>query len=483
MEQQQTAAFVSRRQALQTFEAQIERIRRKLPRAAKAPGADSVFGASSHGYRLGSPLPLHRLLALEQAWGTELPDDFAAFLVGVGSGGPARYGGAGPYYGLYDVKRLKPDPDRLVQPSRFKWNSAAQDWQSESESAGEYEPDDDLDDDAYEEALADLMRGTLEIGTMGCGSELLLIVCGEHRGRIVYWNGETYTPFFVYESNMLDWYERWLDEVIAGFKIHWFGMTPGGGEAELLTLAQSPGPERQRSEALKALLRFPQLGEPAIVFAKHAVDDEADQVRYWALTLLAAHAPEYADPLLQQHLRSEQTQQRRTAVQLIHWYRAQAARNFAETLQTTVPWETDEETFRFGTYVLESAGVEPLPLLLPAFRSPAADIRKSAIWQAGKSRRKADYAEDFVDILLHDPETYVRLTAIQALDGVPDLRLLPAYEHVLEQHPTDEHDIRGNVRHRLKQYRFHTHKKIERGVPAELTNVRSMLRDLMEERG
>ena len=462
---------------LEPFAVQIERIRRKRLLAAQSPGADEVFGASSHRYRLNEPLTHAELDTLEQEWGVTLPEDFAAFVTAVGNGGPGSYGGAGPYYGIYAVDEMDPDPVRLRQPAKLKPDRS---WDA-GEPADPSVWNEDLDDDAYDEALSDLMRGTLTIGTMGCSSEMLLIVSGEHRGRVVYLDTEYLKPFFVYEKNFLDWYERWLDEVIAGFKVHWFATTPGGGEAELLTLAQTSEYAAQRGEALKSLLRFPKLGNPAIAFAKQAVDgDPSDQVRYWALTLLAAHAPDSADPILLEDLGSEQADKRKAAVQLIHWYRKQAARAFAETLQATVSEETDEETFRFATYILESADIEPLPLLLPAFRSPAAEIRKSAIWQAGKSRRKADYVEDFVGILLHDPEVSVRLTAIQALEGVTDPRLLPAYEHMLERYPTDEHYIRGNVRHRLIEYRFHTHQKIERGVPADLTRVRGMLRDLME---
>ncbi|WP_172250706.1 HEAT repeat domain-containing protein [Saccharibacillus deserti] len=464
---------------LEPFAVQIERIRRKRLLAAQSPGADDVFGASSHCYRLNEPLTHAELDTLEQEWGVTLPEDFAAFVTAVGNGGPGSYGGAGPYYGIYAVGRMDPDLVRLRQPAKLKPDRT---WAA-GETADPPVWDEDLDDDAYDEALADLMRGTLTIGTMGCSSEMLLIVSGEHRGRVVYLDTEYLKPFFVYEKNFLDWYERWLDEVIAGFKIHWFAATPGGGETDLLTLAQTSAHEVERGEALKALLRFPKLSDPAIAFAKQAVDDPSDQVRYWALALLAAHAPDSADPILLEDLESGQADKRKAAVQLIHGYRKQAARTFAETLQAAVPEETDEETFRFATYILESAGIEPLPLLLPAFRSPAAEIRKSAIWQAGKSVRKADYVEAFIDILLRDPETHVQLTAIQALDGVKDKRLLPVYEQVLEQHPTNEHYIRSNVRHRLTQYGFNTHPKIERGVPADLTRVRDMLRDIMEEHG
>lgn len=465
---------------LSAYGQQIERIREKLLRAAQTPGAEQVFGAGSHGYRINEPMTPEALHALQKKWGVELPEAFAAFLTGIGNGGPGSYGGAGPYYGIYGTGSMEPDVERLAQASRFRISPATRDWQSQDTE--EYAVDESLDDEAYDEAFADLLKGTLEIGTMGCDNEILLIVSGEHRGRVVYMNMEYQKPFFTYEKNFLDWYERWLDEVIAGFKIHWFGTTMGGSEQDLIEQANTLADSEGRAQALKALLRFPHLAEPAVRLAEKLLQDSAENVRYWALTLLAAHAPDLADLRLTEGLKSAADADRRTAAQLIHWYRKKNAGKFAKEIQSLISRETDEEAFRFLGYIAEAAGLEPLPLFLPAFQSPEAEIRKSAIWQAGKSDRKADYVGEFIAVLLHDPVPNVRHTAIQALGGVTDERLLPVYEQLLKQHPTDEHYIRGNIRHRLKEYGFTAQAQIERSVPAELDRVRSMLRSIREER-
>ncbi|MDO3411909.1 SMI1/KNR4 family protein [Saccharibacillus sp. CPCC 101409] len=411
-------AINSENRSLRVYDEQVARIREKLALAAQSPGAKREFGAEEHQYRLNEPLTTRDLDRLERDWGIALPDAFAVFLTGVGDGGPGRTGGAGPYYGIYATESMKPDKSRLGQPAVFELCPQTQDWMAEAPE--EYVPGEDLDDEAYDEAIADLLRGTLEIGTMGCSWEIRLIVAGEHRGRVLYMDTEYQKPFFVYEKNFLDWYERWLDEVIAGFEIHWFGTTPGGSEQTLLEMARSDE-AAARGEALKALLRLPQPGEESIRLARQALADPADGVRYWALTLLAKHAPDLADPLLMAGLNSGKKEERRTAAQLIHWYCKPQAGAFAEAAQRLVPVEEDEETFRFLGYLLEAAGVDPLPLLLPV------------------------------------------------------------YERLLEQHPTDEHDIPVNVRHRLREYELHTPQLIERGVPAGLPRVRIILREMMEE--
>lgn len=461
-----------RARELRIYDEQIARIRQKVLQAAQAESSGSVFGASSHQYRMNEPLTLKQLGRLEAEWEVTLPDPFAAFLVGVGDGG------AGPYYGIYPSSSISPDLDRLAEPSIFRLDRTSQDWMSPPAEDDEL---DDMDDEAYDAFWADLLRGTIEFGTMGCDNELLLIVSGEHRGRVVYLNMASPKVFFAYEKNFLDWYERWLDEVIGGFEIHWFGTTPGGSEADLIAAFEQSDNGGPRGDLLRALLRLPRPSEAVISLAQAALGDPEEEVRRYALTLLAKRAPKYADPLLLELLRSESPEKRRTAVQLIHWYRKEAAGEFAEELIRLAPIESDAETFRFIGYVLETAGTEKLPLLLPAFRSPDPEIRKNAVWQAGSSDRKAEYVEDFI-ASLGDPDPWVQHAAVQATNGLTDLRLLPAYERLLAQHRTDEHYIPGNIRQALAKYPFGTSEEIERGVPAELTRVRGILRASTEER-
>ncbi|MCQ4085676.1 SMI1/KNR4 family protein [Saccharibacillus sp. JS10] len=429
---------------------QIERIRQKIPQVIETPGAEHVFGASSHHYQLHAPITMTELNDLEKDWGVKLPEAFAAFITLVGNGG------AGPYYGIYNVQQMKPDRTGIGIPSVLKVNLETQDWQSENDFAL---IDEDLDDEAYEEAAANLLSGTVEIGTMGSSYEILLIVSGEHEGRILYWDSEFYRPFFTYENHFLDWYERWLDEIIAGFKIHWFGTTLGGSQQQLTELARLPEKAGIRAQALKALLRFPYLHDTAIQVANHGLQDAAEQVRYWALTLLAAHAPHLADPRLIQGLRSRQTIERRHAAQLICWYRKKDVTLFVEEIQPLIARETDPETFRFLGYILDSAEVDPLPVMLPAFQNSNRQIRNSAIWEAGKSSRKADYVDAFIPILWDDSEPSIQVTALQSLGGVTDPILLPIYEYLLQRYPNDEYSIRTHVGHRLKEFKSRKEKR------------------------
>ncbi|MEC0332307.1 hypothetical protein P4H42_22165 [Paenibacillus macerans] len=126
------------------------------------------------------------------------------------------------------------------------------------------------------------------------------------------------------------------------------------------------------------------------------------------------------------------------------------ARSFTAEIVHLLPRETNPEAFRFMAYMLDDAGVEMLPLL-PFFTHSHQDFRVQAVYQAGRSspKMKAAHIADFAKAL-DDPEIRVQHTALQALGGGNDPRLLEVYERLLRQHKNDgDYYIRSNVRRRL----------------------------------
>jgi len=51
------------------------------------------------------------------------------------------------------------------------------------------------------------------------GSEVRAVA----RGRVVYVDTGEQPPYFVRNEDFLNWYERWLDETLAGKNLVWFG--------------------------------------------------------------------------------------------------------------------------------------------------------------------------------------------------------------------------------------------------------------------
>lgn len=222
---------------------QIDRILKKLSQV-RAQGL-SCFGSDQHHFELNPPIQERLLLEFENEYRVKLPDEFRAFLLYAGNGG------AGPYYGIAPLPIIRSkildwpfeEPFEKVLdlpcPLYFRMKQAS-DWESEFGKTDPY-------------------QGTMYIGTQGCSYYMLLIVTGEFRGRVVYVNDDDgSTPFITHEPDFLTWYERWLDELLAGQVSDWFGRSRGGTEAELQALLENPETSAaDKADAIRAFWRFP----------------------------------------------------------------------------------------------------------------------------------------------------------------------------------------------------------------------------------
>ncbi|MBN1172943.1 MAG: SMI1/KNR4 family protein [Micromonosporaceae bacterium] len=184
----------------------LDRVAAKLATAAGRPGKPMMFGATAHGFELGPPLTDNEVTAFEREHRIALPEDYRGFITTVGHGGPGRWGGAGPYYGLHSVQDWNmglwgmSGADTLATPFPAEPGHVYQDW------LFEVAPGDD--DEPY--------TGTLTLSDQGCGYLSLLVVSGAARGRVVD-TGEAPTgPNFTPDADFLGWYERWLDAVLGG---------------------------------------------------------------------------------------------------------------------------------------------------------------------------------------------------------------------------------------------------------------------------
>ncbi|GAA0897563.1 hypothetical protein GCM10009557_72350 [Virgisporangium ochraceum] len=140
----------------------LARVAGKLDRARELDGP-VMFGADSHHFWLGPPLPEDAVADFERAHAVPLPADYRAFLTRLGHGGPGGSPGAGPYYGLEPLDGPAPS-------------------------------------------------GTLTLSHQGCGHYARLATSGPDRGRVT--EDGTRTD----DADFLAWYERWLDATLAGEK-------------------------------------------------------------------------------------------------------------------------------------------------------------------------------------------------------------------------------------------------------------------------
>jgi len=176
------------------------------------------FGADAHRFRLLPPVTEQEIRKFEARYGISLPAEYRVFLMRVGRGG------AGPAYGLIDFNESaryeREDlPDDIVGTT-FSLTEAynpfhdvllAAYWQREARGEASRE-----DHNQLSTARAKEVSGTLVLCHEGCGHLLLLVVNGPASGQM--WFDSTvsdggYGPLGV---TFLDWYERWLDDALAG---------------------------------------------------------------------------------------------------------------------------------------------------------------------------------------------------------------------------------------------------------------------------
>lgn len=197
----------------------ISRIAEKL-RTARERGL-RPFGVEAHGFRMGAPLAAADIAAFEARHAVRLPDGYRAFITQLADGG------AGPAYGTFPLKKTL-EVERGPMPAGFLARPfppvAAADpredpaWDDLWERAerGELTPE----EKALE--IAGVSSGTLVLCHEGCGYLHLLVVTGPTRGQM--WLDTTCSggDFAPLQVDFLEWYERWLDDTLAGGPGTWW---------------------------------------------------------------------------------------------------------------------------------------------------------------------------------------------------------------------------------------------------------------------
>ena len=289
------------------FSIQISRIKDKLSRARAFDSELKVFGASSHKYEIGSSLTLDEVVSFEKKYSITLPDCYRSFLLEVGNGGSSYLeAGAGPFYGIYamgsQVGELLETPELyLHKEPQISPEMSDEMW---SELTKRLNDDDEISDADYELELGKVFSGLLPIGSQGCSSLHVLIVSGEDAGRVVNLDMDLHTPKVCYEDNFLDWYERWLDEIISGILLAdgpaWFGYTMGGDDNYLLSVFNTSSEDQTRLEALNGLAKLLSIEDKSKdKLLEISSDGYSVAVRHTATQMLAQFSYERAIPVLE----------------------------------------------------------------------------------------------------------------------------------------------------------------------------------------
>jgi len=266
----------------------------KLLGQAKEKDPDLArFGAYSHQYKLAAPAGEEAIQEFEEQQGIRLPEEYWDFLMLVGNGG------AGPYYGLYGLKALKEDLSdshgvrlyRVMEEPVIYPKMSEEEWDRMADPEGRRKGEE-----------VHPYAGILPISTQGCTLMTGLMLAGPYRGQVVYYDEDFCgPPFFAREKGFLEWYERWLREVIAGYNEEevGFGLNMDGTPVQLMELYQQTDNPEEKTEIIESFYKFETLPGKQKTYFKQTCAEETDmEVRMKLIKMLVRfHVPGMAKEL------------------------------------------------------------------------------------------------------------------------------------------------------------------------------------------
>lgn len=441
---------------MKDYSNQIERIKSKLLQAANVDKGLKAFGASSHHYIINKPTSIKEVMAFEKKYSIDLPDCYKSFVLQIGNGGKAyANSGAGPFYGIYPLGKgvdelVYEDTEKYIKNECVLYPKMKND---EWEKAIEIIEDDNVSDSDYEKELGRIFGGVLPIGSQGCTYLHGIVLNGEYKGKVVNIDQDLQKPHFTFEDNFLDWYERWLDEVISEDLLidspSWFGYSMGGSEEKLLEIFKHKSSNPTKADALTGLLKKRTLDFLTLDAIDQAYLNSSKKNSQLLLQILVKHKhknwKEYLIKLGEDDLL--------TVFQYIFWYDKPNSVNWKEYITDHIDQITNPETFRFCLYILQECNFDYGHLIQDFIKNDDQEIRSTTIYSLGQLGNKKDYLETFI-IGLNDSSTKVIHSSLQALSGIKNEKLLIHYKKIADRFPVEKDYILSNLKHRLAEFKI-----------------------------
>ena len=437
---------------------QLIRIQQKLAQAKAADKNLEVFGADAHQYHLNPPVSEAEVLAFEKKYGVQLPECYRAFMLTIGDAKAKKSDFiAGPYYGLYafgtsvDSLLYKKIETYLKAPCNLSPDMTQEEWETLSDPLLFSEEDEEDDDDKYFAERAKVFGGLLPLGSQGCTYEHALVLNGKYVGRVVNVDLDLAQPKFAFETNFLDWYERYLDEVISGQLLDdrptWFGYHRGEPAEVLLNEYEHTTNRKTQTDCLEGVYHKKPPLEPALLDKIEKLIALNNEDRAFLIEILSQSSYERVKPYLQDLV----TKDPKKVFQFVWWYAKDHCADWVSVVKELLPTITDERTFDFATYLLTEGDDNFEEVILPFTDNENPQIRSTAYYTLGKSKKKEQYLDTFIKGL-QETDTGVLCTVMQALSGVEDKRLLPYYKAIAKRFPEEKDYVLSNLEYRLASF-------------------------------
>ncbi len=437
---------------------QLLRIQQKLAQAKEADKNLEVFGANAHQYHLNPSVSEAEVLAFEKKYGVQLPECYRAFMLTIGDAKAKKSDFiAGPYFGLYafgtsvDSLLYEKIETYLKAPCNLSPDMTQEEWETLSDPLLPSEEEEEDDDDKYFAERAKVFGGLLPLGSQGCTYEHALVLNGKYAGRVVNVDLDLAQPKFAFETNFLDWYERYLDEVISGQLLDdrptWFGYHRGEPAEVLLNEYEHTTDRKTQTDCLEGVYHKKPPLEPALLDKIEKLIALDNEDRDFLIEILSQSSYERAKPYLQDLV----TKDPKKVFQFVWWYAKDHCAEWGSAVKELLPTITDERTFDFATYLLTEGDDNFEEVILPFTDNENPQIRSTAYYTLGKSKKKEQYLDTFIKGL-QETDNGVLCTVMQALSGVEDQRLLPYYKAIAKRFPEERDYILSNLEYRLASF-------------------------------
>ena len=437
---------------------QLIRIQQKLAQAKEADKNLEVFGADAHQYHLNPPVSEAEVLAFEKKYGVQLPECYRAFMLTIGDAKAKKSDFiAGPYFGLYafgtsvDSLLYEKIETYLKAPCNLSPDMTQEEWDALTDPLLPSEEEEEDDDDKYFAERAKVFGGLLPLGSQGCTYEHALVLNGKYAGRVVNVDLDLAQPKFAFEANFLDWYERYLDEVISGQLLDdrptWFGYHRGEPAEVLLNEYEHTTDRKTQTDCLEGVYHKKPPLEPALLDKIEKLIALNNDDRAFLIEILSQSSYERAKPYLQDLV----TKDPKKVFQFVWWYAKDHCAEWVSVVKELLPTITDERTFDFATYLLTEGDDNFEEVILPFTDNENPQIRSTAYYTLGKSKKKEQYLDIFIKGL-QETDTGVLCTVMQALSGVEDKRLLPYYKAIAKHFPEEKDYVLSNLEYRLASF-------------------------------
>ena len=437
---------------------QLLRIQQKLAQAKAADKNLEVFGADAHQYHLNPPVSEAEVLAFEKKYGVQLPECYRTFMLTIGDAKAKKSDFiAGPYFGLYafgtsvDSLLYEKIETYLKAPCNLSPDMTREEWDALTDPLLSSEEEEEEDEDEYFAERAKVFGGLLPLGSQGCTYEHALVLNGKYAGRVVNIDLDLAQPKFAFEANFLDWYERYLDEVISGQLIDdrptWFGYHRGEPAEVLLNEYEHTTDRKTQTDCLEGVYHKKPPLEPALLYKIEKLIALNNDDRDFLIEILSQSSYERAKPDLQDLVNKDP----KKVFQFVWWYAKDHCADWVPVIKEFLPTITDERTFDFATYLLTEGDDNFEKVILPFTDNENPQIRSTAYYTLGKSKKREQYLDTFIKGL-QETDTGVLCTVMQALSGVEDQRLLPYYKAIAKRFPEERDYILSNLEYRLASF-------------------------------